>query len=166
LQIGAWEHRDRRVEHVARCNTSETVLVHVSADWKDCFLILVVPPRQVQADGFLLFDIGAEYRPMRFICPTFELDDIADEATIARCLPQLQGARDPFAILESRGGTYMQTLARGGGVFDVEHQLVSLASHYRLEGRVTGDVVVGLFLSYAFGRQEWARQHKWSRVDL
>ena len=165
LQIGSWEHRDRRVEYVARCHASEKLLVHVSADWKDCFLILVVPPRQLQAEAFLLFDIGAEYSEVRFVCPAFDLDDIADEETIKRCLPQLHGARDPFAILETGNGTYMQARAVGG-MFNVEHQLVSLASHYRLEGRVSSDIVVSLFLSYAFGKKEWARDFKWESMDL
>jgi hypothetical protein len=165
LQTAAWEDRERRVEYVVRCRASGRLLVHVSADWKDCFLILVVPAGQVQAEAFLLFDIGAEYRPVRFICPAFEVDDIADEETISRCLPQLDGAHDPFAILESGNGTYMQARAVGGA-FIVEHQLVSLSSHYRLEERVSSDVVVSLFLSYAFGRKEWACDFKWDPMEL
>ena len=165
LGISSWADRRRDVQSVARCRASGTLLVQITTDWKDCFLILVVPPHQLQAEGYLLFDVGAEYRKVRFDCPAFELYQVADEETIRRTAPRLPGARDPFAILEAGEGTYIQAYAKDG-MFDVEHQLVSTASHYRLESRVSAEVVVSLFLSYAFGKYEWAREYKWKKVEL
>ncbi|MBO0860110.1 MAG: hypothetical protein J2P21_16895 [Chloracidobacterium sp.] len=150
---------------MARLNTSGTLLVHITADWKDCFLILVVPSHQLQAEGYLLFDIGAEYREVRFNCPAFGLDQVADKETIRRTVPLLPGAVDPFAILEAGEGTYNQAYAEDG-MFDVQHQLVSPTSHYCLERRVSDEVVVNLFLSYAFGRYEWAREYAWKKMSL
>ncbi len=157
LRLGGWEHRDRQVECVARCHATGMLLVHVSADWPNCFLILVVPAGRSQAEAYLLFDIGAEYTEARFICPAFDVDQIADAETIRRYVPKLPGEKDPFAILETGAGTYLQALAEER-VFQVEHQLVSLLTHYRLEQRVDAETVIHLFLSYAFGQKEWARE--------
>jgi hypothetical protein len=84
LKIGDWTDRERKVEYVAKCLATGTLLVHVSADWENSFLILVVPPGRVQADAYILFDIGAEYTEPRFICPAFEIDGVADESVVAR----------------------------------------------------------------------------------
>jgi hypothetical protein len=165
LRLGEWTDRDRRVEYVARCHATGKLLVHVSADWQDCFLILVVPVGKVQAEAYLLFDIGAEYSEARFICPTFDVDQIADEETIRRYMPKLQGKKDTLAILQVDNCAYLQAYAEDG-MFDVEHQLVALASHYHLEQRVNADTVVCLFLSYAFGKKEWAREFTWKKMDL
>jgi hypothetical protein len=59
----------------------------------------------------------------------------------------------------------MQTFA-DNGLFDLEHQLVSLSSHYCLEDRIDATAVVDMFLSYAFGKKEWARDHTWKKMDL
>jgi hypothetical protein len=165
LGLHAWEERNRSVEAVACCHASGKLLVHVSADWKNCFAILVVPPGRLQAEAFILFDIGAEYGDVRFICPAFDLDQVAEEGTIRHYVPQLGDKRDPFAVLEIGDGTYMQAYAKGG-VYNVEHQLVSLSSHYRLEKSVSAEVVINLFLSYAFGKKEWARDFNWTKMDL
>jgi hypothetical protein len=175
LRMSSWTDRPRTIEYVARCRVTGRLLVHVSSDWKDCFLILVVPPHHLpphhlpphhlETEGYLLFDIGAEYREARLVCPAFGLDHVANESEIRGTIPLLPGASDPFAILETGEGTYMQTYAEGG-MFDVEHQLVSLASHYRLTRRVSAEVVVSLFLSYAFGRKEWASEYVWEKMEL
>jgi hypothetical protein len=165
LRLGSWTDSDRRIESVARCHAGGNRLVHVSAGRENCFLILVVPPRQVRAEAYLLFDIGAEYKEARFLCPAFGLDRVADEDTIRKYVPRLQGVTDPFAILETAEGTYIQTYA-DRGMFDVEHQLVSVSSHYCLGRRVDADTTVKLFLSYAFGNKEWAREFTWKKMEL
>jgi hypothetical protein len=165
LRISPWMDWDRRIECVAECHPTGKLLVHVSTDWKNCFLILVVPPSQLQAEAYLLFDIGAEYRQPRFICPAFDLDQVADEETIRRHVPQLQGKRNPSAVLGIGDGTYIQAYAEHG-MFDVEHQLVSLSSHYCLEKRVNAETVVNMFLSYAFGKKESAREFTWKKMEL
>src|SRR5262249_53389680 len=75
LKLSAWTDRKRRVECVANCLATGTRLVHISADWKNCFLILAVPPDQLHAEAYILFDIGAEYAQVRFICPAFDIDE-------------------------------------------------------------------------------------------
>jgi hypothetical protein len=165
LRLGSWTRRARNVESVARCHASGTRLVHVSANWQNCYLILVVPPRRVQAESYLLFDIGAEYRKARLICPAFDLDQTADEKTIRMYVPLLHGNRNPFAILETGKDTYIQAYAEGGR-FDVEHQLVSVSSHYIGARKVSAKTVVDLFVSYAFGRYEWARAVTWKKLEL
>jgi hypothetical protein len=119
LRMSSWTDRPRTVEYVARCRVTGRLLVHVSGDWKDCFLILVVPPHHstphhLEIEGYLLFDIGAEYGAPRLVCPAFGLDHVANEPEIRRTIPLLPGARDPFAILEIGEGTYIQTCAEGG----------------------------------------------------
>ena len=165
LRLHGWRDRDRRIELVARCQATGTLLVHVSADWPNCFLILVVPAGRPEAEAYLLFDIGAEYREARFICPAFDVNQIADAEMIRRYVPKLQGENDPFAILEIGDGTYLQTYAEDG-MYRVEHQLVSLASHYQLQQKVSAETVIDLFLSYAFGRKEWAREFVWEKMEL
>jgi hypothetical protein len=165
LSLGGWTKRPRKVEYVAKCQGNGKRLVHVSADWENCFLILVVPLRKRRAESYLLFDIGAEYTLAKFICPPFDLEQTADRDTIRKFVPRLQGERDPFAILESGKGTYMQAYAEDG-LFDVEHQMVSLSFHYCLDERVDADTVVRLFLSYAFGKKEWAHDFTWNKMKL
>ena len=165
LQYGSWEDFPRSVEHTARCVASGSLLVHISGNWRDCFLILIVPPDRTEADAYLLFDIGAEYQEPWFSCPAFRIEAKASEEIIEANLPKLHGLKDPFAVLEIGNGTYLQAYAQGG-VFDVEHQLVSLGSHYRLVQPVGSQAAVQLFLSYAFGKKEWARDFKWERMVL
>jgi hypothetical protein len=137
----------------------------VTGDWDNSFLILAVPSGQVKAKAYLLFDIGAEYAECRFICPSFGFDQVAEEGMIRRYVPKLARAKDPFAILATSDGTYIQTYCEKGK-FDVEYQLVSLASHYCLEKSVDARTAVSIFLSYAFGKKEWAREYKWKRMEL
>ncbi len=112
LRISDWEDHERQIETVAICQDSGHRLVHISADWPNCFLILVVPPERQEADSYLLFDIGAEYREVRFLCPNFDVDEVAEESIIRRYIAEIDGQRDPFAILEVGDGTYMQTGTR------------------------------------------------------
>lgn len=165
LQISSWEDRHRAIEYVAICRANGEKLVHISADWKDCFLILVVPQHQSHAEAYILFDIGAEYREARLICPAFEIDQVATQKMIRETIPRLKGETDPFAILQTGDGTYFQAY-EDCGMFDVEYQLVSLSSHYLLERQVDAETVLDLFLSYAFGKKEWARDYKWNKMEL
>jgi hypothetical protein len=139
--------------------------VHVTADWKNCFLIIVLSAASLQPESFILFDIGAEYQQSRFVCPAFDIDDVPGEDTIRTCLPRLQGQHDPFAIIDRGEGTYMQTYAENG-MFDLEHQLVSTSAHYRLAEPVDVATAVRAMLSYAFGKKEWAREFVWQKMEL
>ena len=59
----------------------------------------------------------------------------------------------------------MQTYAENG-MFDLEHQLVSTSSHYRLAEPVDVATAVRAMLSYAFGKKEWAREFVWQKMEL
>ena len=168
LRLGEWSEHPREVATVARCESSGKRLVHVSADWANCFLILVFSPELDEVDEFILFDIGAEYSEARLTGPEMNVETTATRSLIEETLPKLQHVdKDPFAILDVGNGTYMQTLydSEEAG-FVVEHQLVSLAAHYKLPKLVDASTVVKLFLSYAFGKKEWARDFVWERIDL
>lgn len=164
LRLDAWEARPRRVDSVTRGSGGER-LVHVTADWKDCFLILVVPPGEDTPSSHILFDIGAEYSETRFNCPAFGLDAPVERDVIADVIPRLRGASDPFAILDKGHGTYMQVYADGGR-FDVEHQLVTMPCHYQLHSTVSASAAVELMTSYAFGKYEWAKTRRWKLQRL
>jgi hypothetical protein len=164
LQIGEWSQRKQMVETVAICSNG-LQLVHVRANRKNCYLILVVPPQQLQAIGYLLFDIGAEYGDIQFTCPEFNIERKASKADIYQFIPRLPGKRNPTAILQRGLGTYMQAFAEGD-LFIVEHQLVSVAAHYELQERVDASTVIQLFLSYAFGKNEWAHEYVWNKMTL
>jgi hypothetical protein len=164
LNLGEWRARKQKVEKVAVCSDGRQ-LVHVRASRQNSFLILVVPPQQLRATGYLLFDTGAETSEMRFSCPEFNIDRIASKADIYEFIPRLIGKRNPFAILGASPGTYLQAYAEGD-LFDVEFQLMSTASHYALVERVDAKTVIQIFLSYAFGKKEWARDFKWQRMVL
>lgn len=165
LGIAKWAKHPRRIEHVTWSNAHRVYLVHVTADWKNCFLILMVPQGAMEADCYILFDIGAQYGGQQLICPTLNLEEAVTEELVRDCIPKLRGRSDPFAILEMNGGTYIQTCVNSGW-YEVEHQLVSTKSHYRLTSRVRAPVVVDLFLSYAFGKFEWARDVAWEQQTV
>jgi hypothetical protein len=162
LGIARWAKHPRRVEHVTWSAANRVYFVHVTADWKNCFLILMVPQGAAEADRYILFDIGAQYGGQRLICPAFDLEEEVTAELVRDCIPRLKGQHDPFAILEMNGGTYIQTRVSDGW-YDVEHQLVSTKSHYILAKRVRATAAVDLFLSYAFGKYEWACDVTWER---
>ena len=164
LKIGEWSASKQKVESLAVCSSGEQ-LVHVRANRKNCFLILVVPPEKLQASGYLLLDM-AEGIGFRFKCPEFNIDCVASKADIYQYLPRLPGKRNPYAILECGPGNYMQAYASEGELFEVEFQLVSTAAHYALTERVGANTVIQLFLSYAFGKYEWAREFAWQKMEL
>lgn len=165
LQLGRWNDHPRNVELVVRCQGEATRLVHVTANWPNSFLIFVVPAEQPEPSGFLLFDIGAEYAGTRLICPDLHLDCEPTEELIRQVLPQLTELADSFVILEQNDATYLQAFAEEGR-YQIEHQLVSLAAHYVLSEPATADEAVAIFLSYAFGKKEWATAFRWEKMKL
>jgi hypothetical protein len=165
LGVGAWPQRGPQAPFSVRSRSSGKLLVHVPAGPPDSFLILVLSSQGLNPSEYILFDIGAQYMQPTFSCPAFGAEGKAEEATIRQCIPQLVGHRDPFAVLELREGTYMQVYADGDR-FELEHQLVSTTSHYRTTAPVSAEEATTAFLSYAFGNNEWAHQHRWERINL
>jgi hypothetical protein len=165
LKIGVWSAVKQRVESLSVCGSGER-LVHVRANRKNCFLILMVPPETLRASGYLLLDIGAEQGDIRFDCPEFDIDRPVSKADIYQYIPRLPGKSNPFAILELAPGTFMQAYAGDDELFEVEYQLVSTAAHFLLTERVNAHTVIQLFLSYAYGKHEWAREYAWQKMEL
>ena len=165
LGLGDWAEIDPAAVTAWRSKVNGHVLVHVPAVAADCFLIVLLGSEPVAPDSYILFDVGAEYVSATFSCPALELAGVANEDDIRRAIPELPGKPDPFAVLELRGGTYMQVYADEQG-FHLEHQLVTTAAHYRCVDIVGPDEAVEAFLSYAFGNYEWAYKRRWERIAL
>jgi len=165
LGLGDWAEIDPAAVTAWRSKVNGHVLVHVPAVADDCFLIVLLGSELAAPDSYILFDVGAEYVSATFSCPALELAGAANEDDIRRAIPELPGKPDPFAVLELRGGTYMQVYADEQG-FHLEHQLVTTAAHYRCVDIVGPDEAVEAFLSYAFGNYEWAYKRRWERIAL
>ena len=165
LEIDSWQAHPRSVSLVTDCQATGHRLGHVTADWENCFLILIVPPGETMPESHILFDIGAEYESLTLLCPTLELDEVVTEPSIANAIHKLPGREDPFAIVDTGRGTYMQTYAEDAG-FHIEYQLVSTACHYVLPKLVSAETTIQLFNSYAFGKKEWARNFQWQPMEL
>lgn len=165
LTLGAWTAINPAAVIAWRNKSSGHVLVHIPVAGDECFLIVPLVDEAATPDSYILFDIGAEYVNATFSCPAFELAGIATEDDIRQAIPELRGKADPFAILDLRGGTYMQVYADAQG-FHLEHQLVTSAAHYRCVEVVGPDEAVDAFLSYAFGDYDWAYKRRWERIAL
>jgi hypothetical protein len=164
LGLGKWAEPDPGKIYTRRCPSQGALLVHVPCGMEDCFFIAVVGRGAASAQEYFLFDIGAEYVQPRLECPAFSLAEVATEENIRRCIPLLPGKDDPFAVIELRGGTYMQVYAELEG-FHLEHQLVSPAVHYRRCEAVSAEDAVETLVSYACGKYEWAYQ-QWERIEI
>ena len=142
LKIDAWEKRKRKVEYIGQCGDG-TRIVHISASRKNCFLILVVPPKKKAATRYMLFDIGAEYAEIQFNCPEFDIHAPAEKAVIRKCIPKLDGSRNPFAILAAGDGTYIQAYVEDG-VFEGHADLGGGALHQAVVGEGVRIIGIGL----------------------
>ncbi|AGU53390.1 hypothetical protein VAPA_2c08340 [Variovorax paradoxus B4] len=147
-----------------RSRAHDALLVHVPLHISDCFLIAIFRNGAPTAQEHLLFDIGAEYQEPMLDCPEFGVAEPANEANIRHWIPLLQGQPSAFAVIERRGGTYMQVFADLEG-FHLEHQLVTPGSHYRRTEPVSADEAVDTLVSYACEKYEWAYK-PWERLEL
>lgn len=164
LQLGSWNEL-QPAPFAWRNQTRGHVLVHVPTDYQDCFLIVAVRQGAATPDAYILFDVGAEYVPASIACPACGLSGPASAEDIRVAMPQLPGNAEPFAVVELRGGTYMQVYADKQG-FHLEHQLVTTGAHYRCADVVSAEVAANILVSYAFGKYEWAYDRRWERVIL
>jgi hypothetical protein len=164
LGLGAWAEPDPAKIFTRLCPANGAMLVHVPCGMEDCFVIALFRKGAASSDEYLLFDIGAEYTQPMLDCPAFSLPEVATEANIRRWIPLLPGKADSFAVIELRGGTYMQVYADHGG-FHLEHQRVSLGAHYRRSEAVSAEDAVDTLVSYACGKYEWAYE-KWEQIKV
>jgi hypothetical protein len=159
-----WESAPRTVAYVWRSNDGRHTAAHISADRENCFLIVVLS--EGHASSYIVFDIGAEYSEPEYICPSIGYQGPAQRDVILQSIPNLRDHGDPFAILDVGGGTYLQTRQYRNGTYQLEHQLVTTKFHYRALGEVDVGKVCDAFISYAFGKKEWATDLTWERVEL
>ena len=162
--LSPWSARERTIAYAWRSQDDALIGAHVTADAPDCFVIVVLATPALTATGFLVFDIGAEYRTPIFKCPDLDFEGPADEATIREGLLGLDDGVNSFAVLSLGGGTYLQTAReKSSGLYRLEHQLVTTGNHYWSCDALEAAATVGVFLSYAFGRKEWATNIRWER---
>jgi len=159
-----WESAPRTVAYVCKCDNGRHIAAHITADTKDCFLIVFLS--EERASSYIVFDIGAEYTGMEYTCPSIDYHGPPQRDLILKSIPNLRDHKDPFAILAIADGTYLQTYQNPNGTYDLEHQLVTTKFHYRALGEVNTDRACEAFISYAFGKKEWAFDFAWRRVDL
>ncbi len=130
----------------------------------DTFLIVIV--RAGKIDGHILIDLAAEYSKPVLNCVATGYLGVPDRNELEKQIRGIDPDMDnPFAILSTGEGTYLQTFREADG-FILEYQLVNTSSHYETVKLVSEDEVVAAMLSYAFGRNEWLEDFKWRRLIL
>ena len=81
-------------------------------------------------------------------------------------IPRIQpDDANPFAILSTGDGTYIQTLNTGDG-YVLEYQLVNISSHYEVPELVSLQEVLGAFKSYASGTNDWLTDFAWQPQEF
>lgn len=130
----------------------------------DTFLIVVFGPKKIE--GHILIDLAAEYSAPYLDCVATGYKGTPDRKTLENQIRSIDPNQpNPFAILNTGEGTYMQTYREEKG-FILEYQLVNTSSHYEIPKRATEDQVVAAMLSYAFGKYEWLDAFSWRRQEL
>lgn len=111
-------------------------------------------------------DLLAEQADPFLNCPSAGFLAVPRPNDIASRLSQITPDDDnPFAILSTGDGTYIQTYCTDDG-YVLEHQLVNTSSHYETPELVSLEEVVNAFRSYAFGNNEWLKEFDWRRQNL
>jgi hypothetical protein len=164
LRLNAWTAPGLTQVFARRSKAHDVLLVHVPLGIPDCFFIAFFRNGAPSAQEHLLFDIGAEYQLPMLDCPDFGVAEAANEANIRHWIPLLQDDANAFAVIERRGGTYMQVFADAKG-FHLEHQLVTTGAHYRSAEPVSADEAVSTLVSYACEKYEWAYK-RWEWFEL
>ena len=159
-----WESAPRTVGYAWKSNDGRHIAGNITADRENCFLIVVLS--EGHPSSYILFDIGAEYTQAEYICPSIGYQGPAEQDVILKSLPNLRDHQDPFAILEVGNGTYLQTRQYRNGTYQLVHQLVTTKFHYRALGEINVSEVCDAFISYAFGKKEWATDLTWELVEL
>tara|TARA_R110002073_G_scaffold336557_1_gene535415 strand:+ start:9732 stop:10376 length:645 start_codon:yes stop_codon:yes gene_type:complete len=116
--------------------------------------------------GHILIDLAAEYSTPHLECPSSDYEGKLQPEELESLLAEIEpDDDDPFAILATGDGTYIQTLCTDEGYL-LEYQLVNTSSHYETSGPVTFEEVVAAFTSYGFEGTEWLRAFDWQKQEL
>ncbi len=130
----------------------------------ETFLIVVI--EEGNLIGHILMDLAAEYGVPYMICPAQDFQDDISEEQLRDLIPQIDAqVSNPFAILMTGEGTYMQTFREPDG-FALEYQLVNTASHYQANGLVSQQQVIDAMVSFGFGNNEWLESIDWQIQHL
>ncbi|MDH6166769.1 hypothetical protein M2282_001916 [Variovorax boronicumulans] len=164
LRLKDWAAPEPARVFARRAKAHDALLVHVPLDIRDCFFIAIFRNGASTAGEHLLFDIGAEYQTPMLDCPDFGVAEAANEANIRHWVPLLKDDASAFAVIELRGGTYMQVYADAKG-FHLEHQLVTTGAHYHSAEPLSADAAIDTLVSYACGKYEWAYK-RWEWLAL
>lgn len=159
----------KEADLVTSYRTDETTFFHVRAfprKNKDTFVIIVGDATATDISGHILIDLLAEYAGRFLNCPSCEFSGVPTPDDIESLIPQITpDDPNPFAILETGDGTFMQTLCTDDG-YVLEHQLVNTSSHYETPDLVSLVDVINAMKSYAFGNNEWLDAFDWRRQVL
>lgn len=143
------------------------LLFHVKAYARkapDTFLVVVKGAKRIE--GHILIDLAAEYSQPFLKCMATGYEGFPDKGTLEKQIRMIEpDMENPFAILLTGDGTYLQTFRDSDG-FILEYQLVNISSHYETPKRVSEEDVIEAMLSYAFGKYEWLEAFKWRRLIL
>lgn len=143
------------------------LLFHVKAYSRkapDTFLVVIKGAKKIE--GHILIDLAAEYSQPFLNCVATGYEGFPDKVSLEEQIRMIEPDMDnPFAILLTGDGTYLQTFRDADG-FVLEYQMVNTSSHYETPKRVSEDDVVEAMLSYAFGKNEWLEAFKWRRMIL
>jgi hypothetical protein len=155
--------KDLRLEVAYRSANEHTILVHYNYGVSNTYLIVVLD--QDRYLGHILFDIGAEYKQAILSGPHLSQSQEPTKVLIESVVKALPNQKDPYVILETGTGTYMQALWTKKG-FILEYQMVTTACHYEASSLVTQDQVIAALNSYAFGTYEWTKNFSWRLLKL
>lgn len=145
----------------------ERTFYHVRAfvDERPQTFVIVITDASGEISDHILIDLAAMYTDTRFECPEFNFDGPATSEALERALMGLrEEMENPFAILSSNDGTYLQTICTVDG-FSLEYQLVNPSSHYESVEFLTATQVVAAFHSYMLGDNTWL-DRPWQKMDL
>lgn len=129
------------------------------------FIIVATNEAGLPSD-YILIDLAAEHVVPMFECPTFELEQVANEAMLREFLPKISASdQNPFAILARGEGTFMQTYHSEDG-FLLEYQLVNTSSHYQAGTLLKAEQVVEAMVSYLANDNQWLTMFAWEKMEL
>jgi hypothetical protein len=126
--------------------------------------VIVITDDTGKISNHILIDLAAMYAETRFECPEFDLDGPVTPQDLKRAILGLrEEMENPFAILSSSDGTYLQTLCTVDG-FSLEYQLVNPSSHYETVEFLTAEEVLAAFEAYMLGG-DWL-DRPWQKMEL
>jgi hypothetical protein len=167
--VGLKQRKLRNADIIASYRDGARHLFHLKAyprKQPDTVMVIVFDPTVSEVFGHILIDLGAENSTPRLDCPSSEYEGNPTIDEIESLLAQIHpDDDDPFAIMETGDGTYLQTL-RGDDGYVLEHQLVNTSNHYETINLATFEQVVEAFRAYGFGGTDWLESFDWRRQDL